>query len=55
MGCKMAANSCAAAPTLVLAFPGALFLGFASMVFMTQSTAIVQVMAMEMQISRSHS
>ena len=31
------------APTLVLAFPGALLLGFASMVFMTQSTAIVQV------------
>jgi MFS family permease len=33
----------AMAPTLVLAFPGALLLGFASMVFMTQSTAIVQV------------
>jgi MFS family permease len=31
------------APTLVLAFPGGLLLGFASMVFMTQSTAIVQV------------
>jgi len=31
------------APTLLLAFPGALLMGFASMVFMTQSTAIVQV------------
>jgi MFS family permease len=31
------------APTLMLAFPGGLLLGFASMVFMTQSTAIVQV------------
>jgi MFS family permease len=35
----------AAAPTLVLAFPGGLLLGFSSMVFMTQSTAIVQVRA----------
>jgi MFS family permease len=33
----------AAAPTLALAFPGGLLLGFSSMVFMTQSTAIVQV------------
>jgi MFS family permease len=33
----------AAAPTLALAFPGGLLLGFSSMVFMTQSTSIVQV------------
>jgi hypothetical protein len=30
-------------PTLVLAFPAGLLVGFASMVFMTQATAIVQV------------